>query len=126
MDDQGGRISKLILVVLPVVIGVGIGLTFGQKITAGNPLDCGDIPATGTMSTAFLLGGIVVVLLIGTIVAMFAAGPALGRALFLAALAIVLTSCSSLVLSAPTTSCAGPVGVYGVMMTLPLGRPSST
>ncbi len=109
-DDDGGRIAKLILVVVPVVIGVVIGLTFGQQITAGNPLDCAELPQAGTLSTAFSLGGVVVVLLIGTIIAMFVAGPALSRALFLAAIAIVLTSCSTLVFAAPTTSCASSVG----------------
>lgn len=113
MKNDDGRIANLILVVVPVVIGVAIGLTFGQQITAGNPLDCAEIPQAGTLSTAFTLGGIVVVLLIGTIIAMFVAGPALSRALFLTAIAIVLTSCSTLVFAAPTTSCVSSAAVSG-------------
>ena len=127
-NDGGGRIAKLILVVVPVVIGVAIGLKFGQQITAGNPLDCGEIPQAGTLSTAFTLGGIVVVLLIAAIIATFVAGPALSRALFLTALAIVLTSCSTLAFAAPTT-CDTPAAAYGastVITTLPRAWPSST
>lgn len=107
MDDGGRRRSDLFWTVVPLVIGIAIGLSFGLKIAGGNPADCGGpIPASGTLSTAFFLGAIVVVLIIGTVVAMFSARPMFGRVLFIATIGIVLASCSGVALAPPTEACA--------------------
>jgi hypothetical protein len=125
MDDRRSRVSDLLLVVLPLAIGGGIGLTVGQRIATGNPADCGE-PVIGTLSTAFILGGIVVVLLVGTIVARAVAGPMVGRALLIAAVGILLSSCASVVLTTPADSCPQASASQGVTTTLPFARPWST
>jgi hypothetical protein len=110
MDDRSGRLWDQVWTFVPLFIGAAIGLYFGLKIAGGNPADCGTgIPPAGTLSTAFLLGAIVVVLLIGTVVATFAARPMLSRVLFIATIGIVLASCSGVALAPATDACIDAV-----------------
>ena len=106
MDDRRGRVPQLVRTVLPLLIGGAVGFLVGQRIAIGSPSDCGAVPAIGTLSTAFILGGIVIVLLVATVVAMAKARPIVGRALLIATVGILLASCATVVLAEPANLCA--------------------
>src|SRR5688500_13807640 len=105
MATRRVRPLDMLLVLVPLLLGGAIGWIVGQRIAVGNPAECGE-PALGVLSTAFLLGGTVVVLLVGTIIARVLLGPNVGRALFVVAIGILLSSCSAVVLASPADSCA--------------------
>jgi hypothetical protein len=109
--DDGGRFWNAFWVVAPLLLGGAIGLYFAAQLPTSVGSDCGTAAASAPTSTNFALAVVLVALIIGRLVARTLIGPVAARAFTLAAMALVVVACGSVVARPAATDCPQPASV---------------